>query len=118
VPYLAHFPVRLFLVHQPHQFFLIVINISALPDRRNETYGVGLQKPFAQKLIARRRDCNSFQGNLDITYLHKLSPKRSARLPLERDVMLAGSFKRAPGFEDLAFFILPTRRETPSSRIR
>ena len=45
-------PVCLFLVDQPHQRFLTVIDITAVSARRNEAYGIGLQKLFTQHLIA------------------------------------------------------------------
>jgi len=80
VQYLAshahHFP-----VDQPHQHFLTVIDIASVSARRDETYGFGFEETFTQNLIACGRDSNGFHENVYVTYLCKLSPEHSARLP-------------------------------------
>jgi len=74
-------PVRLFRMQQPHQGFLALPLIKGVPFRRDESYGVGLPNPFAQDLIACRRDLNHLDKKVDVTDMHELSSKHSTRLP-------------------------------------
>jgi len=68
-----------FLINEPHQRFSTVIEVAAVPDSPNETYSIGLQNPFTQHLIACRSDLIASK-NINIIYLHKLSPKHSTSL--------------------------------------
>jgi len=66
---------------QPNQGLLAVPVITRIPSCRNKSYGVGLQKPFAQDLITSGRYCNRLDKDVDDTDLHELAPKQISRLP-------------------------------------
>ena len=75
------YTIRLFDVHQPHHGLLAVLVIISIPSCQNESYHVGLQKPFAQDLIACVRDRNRLDKDVDRAYVQKLAPKQTTGLP-------------------------------------
>jgi hypothetical protein len=52
--------VCLFLLYQPHQRLFTIIYVTGIAIRVNETYGIKLQKPFSQYLVAILRDRDRF----------------------------------------------------------
>jgi len=55
-------------MQQPHQDLRAVPVITVVPACRDEFYGVGLQKLFAQDLIAFGRDRNRLDKDVDFIY--------------------------------------------------
>jgi len=114
VQYLASPVVYYFLVDQPYQLFLTVIEIAAVSTRRGATYGIRLEETFKQHIIACARDSNGFQEILYFTYLNKLLSKHSASLQYDSDVILAISFQNAPVIEHYIFLaFVPGEKFSP-----
>ena len=61
--------VQLFSVDQPHHRFLAVVDVAQITASRNQSYGVRLQKAFAQYFIACGRDRYGLMKYVDISNL-------------------------------------------------
>jgi len=62
-------PIGLHHVKHPHESFLTVLVITGVPSRGDQTYSVGLHKLAPQQFIARGRDRQGLEENLNVSHL-------------------------------------------------
>ena len=79
---------QLFPVDQPHHRFLAVVDVVRITTRRDQSYGVRLQKEFAQYFIACGRDRHGLLKYVYITDMLKFASEHTARLFQQSDVIL------------------------------
>jgi len=60
-------PNSLLLVKHPHDKFLTVLVITGVPSRADQPYCDGHKKVVPQHFIARGRDCQGLDKNLNVS---------------------------------------------------